>query len=153
MRSSVGVIGQKGRLGLSEKVVLLNGKICVLKRFNKVSIKRGEFGRRIVRFGLVSSECKYIVPIHAYFYAKRIKFVVCQYYPMGSLADLLTSKFPSFYSICFSMIFFTFYILACMHSIYSLPLILQLAGYVGMTHPYYLLFVMPQTLHIFEFLL
>lgn len=94
LRSSVAVVGES-RLGFTEKVVLLDGKICVLKRFRKVTLRRGEFGRRLVRVALVSSKCKYLVPVTAYFYTKRIKFVVCDYYPMGSLADLLASKFTN----------------------------------------------------------
>ncbi|KAL3508267.1 hypothetical protein ACH5RR_027668 [Cinchona calisaya] len=90
LRSSVAVVGES-RLGFTEKVVLLDAKICVLKRFRKVSLRRGEFGRRLVRLALISSKCKYLVPVTAYFYTKRIKFVVCDYYPMGSLADLLAS--------------------------------------------------------------
>ncbi|CDP13600.1 unnamed protein product [Coffea canephora] len=90
LRSSVAVVGES-RLGFTEKVVLLDGRMCALKRFRKVSLRRGEFGRRIVRVGLVSSMSDYLVPVAAYFYSKRIKFVVCDYYPMGSLADLLAS--------------------------------------------------------------
>ncbi|KAK3016048.1 hypothetical protein RJ639_007535 [Escallonia herrerae] len=89
LRGSVGVVGES-RLGMTEKVVLLQGKIHALKRFRKVSVRRGEFGRRIERLAQVSRKCKYLVPLTAYLYTKRIKFVVCDYYPMGSLADLLT---------------------------------------------------------------
>lgn len=98
LRSSVGVMGESS-MGLTEKIVLSDGKICALKRFRNVGLKRREFGRRIVRLAMVSKHCKYLVPINAYFYAKRIKFVVCEYYPMGSLADLLTSKFYHFIAI------------------------------------------------------
>lgn len=100
LRSSVGVMGESS-MGLTEKIVLSDGKICVLKRFRNVGLRRREFGRRIVRLAMVARHCKYLVPINAYFYAKRIKFVVCEYYPMGSLADLLTSKMS-----CTSFIYF-----------------------------------------------
>ncbi|XP_027127056.1 probable inactive receptor kinase At2g26730 [Coffea arabica] len=90
LRSSVAVVGES-RLGFTEKVVLPDGRMCALKRFRKVSLRRGEFGRRIVRVGLASSMSDYLVPVTAYFYSKRIKFAVSDYYPMGSLADLLAS--------------------------------------------------------------
>ncbi|CDP08052.1 unnamed protein product [Coffea canephora] len=92
LRSSVAVVGQS-RLGFTEKVALLDGRMYTVKRIRKVSLRRGEFGRRIVRVALVSSMSNYLVPVTAYFYAKRIKFVICDYYPMGSLADLLAIKF------------------------------------------------------------
>ncbi|KAM3263184.1 putative inactive receptor kinase [Capsicum annuum] len=88
LRASVGVMGES-HLGMTEKIVLLKGKICALKRFRKVVMKKNEFGRRIEKFARVSRDCKQLVPITAYLYSKRIKFVVCDYYPMGSLADLL----------------------------------------------------------------
>ncbi|XP_059277747.1 probable inactive receptor kinase At5g58300, partial [Lycium ferocissimum] len=88
LRASAGVMGES-HLGMTEKVVLLKGKICALKRFRKVVVKMNDFGRRIEKFARVSKDCKQLVPIAAYLYSKRIKFVVCDYYPMGSLADLL----------------------------------------------------------------
>ncbi|KAK6158363.1 hypothetical protein DH2020_005677 [Rehmannia glutinosa] len=89
LRASVGVMGESP-LGMTEKVVLLGGKICAVKRFRRVGVRKSEFGRRIERLGLVGNQCEYLVPVTAYLYAKRIKFVVCDYYPMGSLADLLS---------------------------------------------------------------
>nr|XP_016497483.1 PREDICTED: probable inactive receptor kinase At5g58300 [Nicotiana tabacum] len=89
LRASAGVMGES-HFGMTEKVVLLKGKICALKRFRKVVVKNSEFGKRIEKFARVSRECKQLVPITAYLYSKRIKFVVCDYYPMGSLADLLS---------------------------------------------------------------
>ncbi|KAF3448690.1 hypothetical protein FNV43_RR09403 [Rhamnella rubrinervis] len=88
MRGSVGVIGES-RYGITEKVVLLDGKVCSLKRFRKVIVKRSEFGRRIERLAQVSDKCNYLVPVTAHLYAKRIKFLLCDYYPMGTLSDLL----------------------------------------------------------------
>ncbi|CAN4077596.1 unnamed protein product [Withania somnifera] len=88
LRASAGVMGES-QLGMTEKTVLLKGKICALKRFRKVVLKKNEFGRRIEKFARISRDCKQLVPITAYLYSKRIKFVVCDYYPMGSLADLL----------------------------------------------------------------
>lgn len=88
MRGSVGVIGES-RFGITEKVVLLDGRVCALKRFRKVNVRRSEFGRRIERLAQVSDKCDYLVPVTAYLYAKRIKFLLCDYYPMGTLADLL----------------------------------------------------------------
>ncbi|XP_049378389.1 probable inactive receptor kinase At5g58300 [Solanum stenotomum] len=88
LRASGGVMGES-HLGMTEKIVLLKGKICALKRFRKVVLKKNEFGRRIEKFARVSRDCKQLVPITAYLYSKRIKFVVCDYYPMGSLVDLL----------------------------------------------------------------
>ncbi|CAI9762572.1 unnamed protein product [Fraxinus pennsylvanica] len=88
LRASVGVMGES-RLGITEKVVLLGGNICALKRFRKVSVRRSEFGRRIQKLAQVGNQCEFLVPINAYLFAKRIKFVLYDYYPMGSLADLL----------------------------------------------------------------
>ncbi|XP_074341544.1 putative inactive receptor kinase At2g26730 [Apium graveolens] len=88
LRGSVGVVGQS-RLGMIEKVVLLGGQVCSLKRFREVSVKRIEFGRRIERLAEVSKQCRYLVPVTSYLYTRRIKFVVSHYFPMGSLADLL----------------------------------------------------------------
>ncbi|KAL0312476.1 UNVERIFIED_CONTAM: Pollen receptor-like kinase [Sesamum radiatum] len=89
LRASVGVMGESP-LGMTEKVVLLGGKICAVKRFRRVAIRKREFGRRIERVAQVGNQCEFLVPVTAYLYAKRIKFVVCDYYPMGSLADLLS---------------------------------------------------------------
>ncbi|PQM36741.1 putative receptor-like protein kinase [Prunus yedoensis var. nudiflora] len=88
LRGSVGVIGES-RLGMTEKVVLLGGKVCAVKRFRKVSSGSREFGKRIEHLAKVSEKSEYLVPVIAYLYAKRIKFVLSDYYPMGSLADLL----------------------------------------------------------------
>ncbi|KAK6935509.1 Protein kinase domain [Dillenia turbinata] len=88
LRSSVCVMGESP-LGFTEKVVLLEGKICAVKRFRKLSVKRKEFGRRIEHLAHISSRCEYLIPVTAYLYTKRIKFVICDYYPMGSLSDLL----------------------------------------------------------------
>ncbi|XP_059638943.1 probable inactive receptor kinase At2g26730 [Cornus florida] len=88
LRASVGVLGES-RLGMTEKVVLWVGKVCTVKRFTKVSVGRGEFGRRIQLLAQVSRRCEYLVPVNAFLYSKRIKFVVSDYHPMGSLADLL----------------------------------------------------------------
>ncbi|MBA0652075.1 hypothetical protein Goklo_019359 [Gossypium klotzschianum] len=52
-----------------------------------------EFGRRVERLAHVCNNSDYLVPITAYLYPKRIKLVLCDYYPMGSLADLLSSQF------------------------------------------------------------
>ncbi|PIN21011.1 Serine/threonine protein kinase [Handroanthus impetiginosus] len=89
LRASVGVMGESP-LGMTEKVVLLGGKICAVKRFRRVGIGRREFGRRIEKVAQIGNQCEYLVGVTAYLYAKRIKFVVCEYYPMGSLADLLS---------------------------------------------------------------
>ncbi|OMO79725.1 hypothetical protein CCACVL1_13465 [Corchorus capsularis] len=88
LRTSVGVMAESGR-GLTEKVVLSKGKVCALKRFRKVIVRRNEFGRRVKRLAQVCNKCEYLVPITAYLYSKRIKLVLLDYYPMGSLADLL----------------------------------------------------------------
>ncbi|KAL4339175.1 hypothetical protein GQ457_08G032470 [Hibiscus cannabinus] len=89
LRTSVGVMGENSR-GLTEKVVLSNARLCTLKRFRKVIVRKSEFGRRVERLAQVCNNCDYLVPITAYLYAKRIKLVVLHYYPMGSLADLLS---------------------------------------------------------------
>ncbi|XP_022733403.1 probable inactive receptor kinase At5g58300 [Durio zibethinus] len=89
LRTSVGVMGENNR-GLTEKVVLSKGRLCALKRFRKVIVGKSEFGTRVERLAQVCKKCEYLVPITAYLYAKRIKLVVCDYYPMGSLADLLS---------------------------------------------------------------
>ncbi|KAJ4711908.1 putative Leucine-rich repeat protein kinase family protein [Melia azedarach] len=88
LRSSVGVMGESS-LGMTEKVVLLNGEMFAVKRFRKLIVGRSEFGRRVEKLAQLSRKCEYLVPITAYLYAKRIKFILCDYYPMGSLADLL----------------------------------------------------------------
>lgn len=91
LRSSVGVLGES-RLGMTEKVVLSGGRVWVVKRFRKVTVGRAQFGRSIGRLAQVSSFCPFLVPVKAYLYAKRIKFVISDYYPMGSLADLLAGE-------------------------------------------------------------
>lgn len=90
LRASVGVLGES-QLGMTEKVVVSDGRIFVLKRFRKLSIRKSDFAKRIDKFSqaVMSDKCTNIVPITAYLYAKRIKFVLSDYYPMGSLADLL----------------------------------------------------------------
>ncbi|CAN4127244.1 unnamed protein product [Withania somnifera] len=89
LRASAGVMGEI-HLGMTEKIVLLKGEICALKRFRKMVLKKNEFGRRIEKFARISRDCKQLVPITAYLYSKRIKFAVCDYYPMDCLVDLLS---------------------------------------------------------------
>ncbi|KAL5989283.1 hypothetical protein ACLOJK_010173 [Asimina triloba] len=89
LQSSVQVLGESG-LGISEKVVLWDGAVFASKRFRKVSVGRTEFRRRMERLARISADCQHLVPLRAYVYAKRIKVVLCSYYPMGSLADLLS---------------------------------------------------------------
>ncbi|PWA39911.1 serine/threonine-protein kinase Mps1 [Artemisia annua] len=88
MRASLGVVGESA-LGVTEKVVCTRGRLCVLKRFRMVGIKRARFERRVKRLAAIGQCCDYIVPMKGYLYSKRFKFVVCDYYPMGSLYDLL----------------------------------------------------------------
>nr|XP_043638579.1 probable inactive receptor kinase At2g26730 [Erigeron canadensis] len=88
MRASVGVMGESA-LGVTEKVVFLDGKCHVLKRFRTVCVQRKVFAQRIARLASLCEQCAYLVPLNAYLYSKRFKFVVCDYYPMGSLHDLL----------------------------------------------------------------
>ncbi|KAM7491475.1 hypothetical protein LguiA_034396 [Lonicera macranthoides] len=89
LRASVGVVGESS-MGMTEKMVLISGKVCAIKRFRRLIVRRGEFGRRIERLAQVSRGCEYLVQVTSYLYTKRIKFVVSDYYPMGSLADLLS---------------------------------------------------------------
>ncbi|KAK1419147.1 hypothetical protein QVD17_28306 [Tagetes erecta] len=88
MWASVGVVGESA-LGVSEKVVFSDGTCSVLKRFRMVCVRRKCFGRRVARLAAIGQRCDYLVPVRAYLYSKRFKFVVCDYYPMGSLYDLL----------------------------------------------------------------
>lgn len=88
LQSSVQVLGESG-FGISEKVILWDGAVFAAKRFRRVVVGKGEFGRRVDRLAHVSARCEYLVPLRAYVYAKRTKVVLCDYYPMGSLADLL----------------------------------------------------------------
>ncbi|KAI3713542.1 hypothetical protein L1987_72120 [Smallanthus sonchifolius] len=88
MRASVGVLGESA-LGMTEKVVFLDGRCFVVKRFRAVSVGRKEFGRRVGRLVSISQQCDYLVPVIGSLYSIRFKFVICDYYPMGSLHDLL----------------------------------------------------------------
>ncbi|KAI3691844.1 hypothetical protein L6452_31646 [Arctium lappa] len=88
MGASVGVVGESV-LGVTEKVVFSDGTCSVLKRFRAVCVRRREFGRRVTLLATIGQRCDYLVPMKAYLYSKRFKFVVCDYYPMGSLYDLL----------------------------------------------------------------
>ncbi|XP_044487383.1 probable inactive receptor kinase At5g58300 [Mangifera indica] len=88
LRSSVGVMGESP-LGLTEKVVLLKSQMFAVKRLRMTVVRRNEFGKRVEKLAQVSKKCEYLVPIAAYLYTKRIKFILCEYFPMGSLADLL----------------------------------------------------------------
>ncbi|KAK8484237.1 hypothetical protein V6N12_029126 [Hibiscus sabdariffa] len=88
--ASVRVIGNNSRWGSTEKMVLPNGRVSVLKRFRIVTMGKLEFGRRVERLAQVCNNSDYLVPITGYSYSKRIKYVVRDYYPMGSLADLLS---------------------------------------------------------------
>ncbi|KAK8692851.1 hypothetical protein V6N13_070456 [Hibiscus sabdariffa] len=88
--ASVRVIGKNSRWGSTEKMVLPNGRVSVLKRFRIVTMGEREFGRRVERLAQVCNNSDYLVPITGYSYSKRIKSVVRDYYPMGSLADLLS---------------------------------------------------------------
>lgn len=94
LRASMGVIGES-RMGMTEKVVLLDGRVCALKRFRKVVVGRSDFGRRIESLAQICEKCKYLVPTSAYLYSKRVKFFLSEFYPMGSLADLLAGKFET----------------------------------------------------------
>ncbi|KAL8210054.1 hypothetical protein R6Q57_006786, partial [Mikania cordata] len=88
MWASVGVVGES-TLGVTEKVVFSDGTCNVLKRFRMVYVKRKGFGQLVARLAEIGQRCDYLVPLRAYLYSKRFKFVVCDYYPMGSLYDLL----------------------------------------------------------------
>ncbi|ONK66416.1 uncharacterized protein A4U43_C06F8770 [Asparagus officinalis] len=88
LRSSVQVLGMSS-LGITEKIVLLDGSTFATKRFRKVAVGRTDFGKRVERVAAVCWQCDYLVPVRAYVYSKRTKLVLCNYYPMGSLADLL----------------------------------------------------------------
>ncbi|KAJ6943629.1 hypothetical protein NC652_009170 [Populus alba x Populus x berolinensis] len=48
LRASVGVMGESP-LGMTEKVVLLRGKVYALRRFRALRVRRREFGKRIER--------------------------------------------------------------------------------------------------------
>lgn len=96
LRASAGVMGESC-LGMTEKVVFLEGKLCALKRFREVRLRKLELGRRIERVARISRNCEYLVPVSAYLYSKRVKVVLCDYYPMGSLADLLAGLFHKSY--------------------------------------------------------
>ncbi|KAF9614915.1 hypothetical protein IFM89_021345, partial [Coptis chinensis] len=88
MLGSVQMMGESG-VGISEKVVLLDGTVYAAKRFSKVTVRRKEFGRRVERIAQVSKGSEYLLQVRAYLFAKRIKVILSDYYPMGSLADLL----------------------------------------------------------------
>ncbi|MBA0861599.1 hypothetical protein Goshw_029434 [Gossypium schwendimanii] len=92
LRMPVGLMmgNNNNNMGLTEKVVLSDGRVCALKRFQNVRMMEREFGRRVERLAHVCNNSDYLVPITAYLYPKRIKLVLCDYYPMGSLADLLS---------------------------------------------------------------
>jgi serine/threonine protein kinase len=118
LRASVGVMGESP-LGMTEKVVLLRGKVYALKRFRALRVRRREFGKRIERLAQVSKRCEYLVPVIAYLYTKRIKFVVSDYFPMGSLADLLAGEFTNTFTI-YSAILYTY-----IYSLFLLKLFFQ----------------------------
>ncbi|XP_077211701.1 putative inactive receptor kinase At5g58300 [Tasmannia lanceolata] len=88
LRSSVQVLGES-RFGISEKVVLVEGVVFCAKRFRRVCVGKVEFGRRVECLARVTGQSSYLVPLRAYMYSKRTKVVLCDYYAMGSLADLL----------------------------------------------------------------
>ncbi|CAM8953991.1 unnamed protein product [Rhodiola kirilowii] len=88
LRSCVATLGESS-MGLTEKVVLVQGKMYAMKRFKIVSISKGMFGKRVEWLAVVSRACPYLAPVVAYLYSKRIKFVMHEHFPMGSLADLL----------------------------------------------------------------
>ncbi|KAF9597853.1 hypothetical protein IFM89_021938 [Coptis chinensis] len=88
MLGSVQIMGESG-VGISEKVVLLDGTVYAEKRFSKGTVRRKEFGRRVERIVQVSKGSEYLLQVRAYLFAKRIKVILSDYYPMGSLADLL----------------------------------------------------------------
>ncbi|KAM2496265.1 hypothetical protein COP2_037088 [Malus domestica] len=94
LKGSVGVIGES-RLVMTENVVLLGSMVWAVKRFRQVSSGRCEFGKKIEHLARVSQNYEYLVPVAAYLYAKRIKFVFCHQKPMGSLADLLAGLGPT----------------------------------------------------------
>lgn len=98
LRSSVGVMGESP-LGLTEKVVLLKSQMFAVKRLRMTVVRRNEFGKRVEKLAQVSKKCEYLVPIAAYLYTKRIKFILCEYFPMGSLADLLAGEFSIYINI------------------------------------------------------
>ncbi|KAF9609291.1 hypothetical protein IFM89_015536 [Coptis chinensis] len=88
MLGSVQMMGESG-VGIFEKVVLLDGTVYAAKRFSKVTVRRKEFGRRVEHIAEVSKGSEYLLQVRAYLFAKRIKVILSDYYPMGSLADLL----------------------------------------------------------------
>ncbi|KAG9448327.1 hypothetical protein H6P81_014455 [Aristolochia fimbriata] len=88
LTSSLQLLGESF-MGISEKVVLVDGLVFCVKRFRRVLVRKSQYGKSLERFAHVASGCKYLVPLHGYIYTKRIKLVLCEYYAMGSLADLL----------------------------------------------------------------
>lgn len=108
LRASVGVMGESP-LGMTEKVVFEGGKMSAVKRFRRVVIKKNEFGRRIKRVAEIGKQCDCLVPLTAYLYAKRIKFVVSHYYPMGTLADLLSGNLLTPFSYACIILISLFY--------------------------------------------
>ncbi|KAM1007057.1 hypothetical protein ACFX13_003757 [Malus domestica] len=94
LRGSVSVIGES-KLAMTEKVVLLGSMVWAVKRFRQVSSGRREFGKKIEHLAKVSQKCECLVPVTAYLYAKRIKFVLCDHKHMGSLVDLLAGPGPA----------------------------------------------------------
>ncbi|XP_068650816.1 probable inactive receptor kinase At5g58300 [Aristolochia californica] len=88
LTSSVQLLGESS-VGISEKVVLVDGLVFCAKRFRRVLVRKSRYGKSLERLAHVTTGCKYLVPLHGYIYTKRIKIVLCEYYAMGSLADLL----------------------------------------------------------------
>uniref|UniRef100_A0A7N0VAU7 Protein kinase domain-containing protein n=1 Tax=Kalanchoe fedtschenkoi TaxID=63787 RepID=A0A7N0VAU7_KALFE len=88
LRSAVAVLGESC-MGMTEKVVLVQGRIYAMKRFKTVGISKGRFGKRVERLAQVGRGSPYLAPVVAYLYSKRVKVVMQEHFPMGSLADLL----------------------------------------------------------------
>lgn len=88
MMGSVQMMGESW-LGISEKVVLMDGMVYAAKRFKKVSVTGRDFSKRVERLARISKGSEHLLQVRAYLYAKRIKIILSDYYPMGSLSDLL----------------------------------------------------------------
>ncbi|KAF5190382.1 hypothetical protein FRX31_020031 [Thalictrum thalictroides] len=104
MMGSVQMLGDSAT-GISEKVVLLDGMVYASKRFKKLPVSKKKFGWRIERMASVSKGCEYLLQVRDYLYAKRIKIVLCDYYPMGSLADLLNGECSLCTAACLPHVF------------------------------------------------
>ncbi|XP_058762740.1 probable inactive receptor kinase At5g58300 [Vicia villosa] len=87
LRASAKVLG-KGSYGTAYKAILEEATTVVVKRLKEVVVGKREFEQQTEIVGSIGNNLK-VVPLHACYYSKDERLLVCDYFPNGNLSILL----------------------------------------------------------------